>query len=1080
MNDSERDREALRVFSELCTLPPEAVPAAVVERCGGDAILRQKVERLLGADADPSDAIDDAKIDRFLDSQVGRVDPIEEAIVPEPAARSTGGQYRILRIIGEGGMGTVYEAEQVHPRRRVAIKAIRPGRISPQTRRRFEFEAQVLARLQHPGIARLYEADTRAEDGQIRAYLAMELVDGKPLDEFANARNLNTRARLRLFLKVCDAIQYAHRMGVIHRDLKPANILVTDDGEPKVLDFGVARSVDDKDPMLSTQLTLEGQMVGTLPYMSPEQVDGRQPADTRADVYSLGVVLYRLLSGKLPIDVTRDTIGRAAQRICHEEPVSLATHDRRYRGDLDVICAKALEKSVERRYQSVQSLGNEIARFLADRPIEARADSPAYVLQKVLWRYRKLVAVVAVFVMTIAGFGVYAWMLAQHNRNLAADASEARDAAMIAQQRAEEQAHNLEQTLYYSNIGYAHAAMEANDVVRAFALLESCPEPLRGWEWSYLQAQGDQSIAVRSIGASATHTVVSSADGSRRALAARGGTVRVIESASQRVIYEAKRQGPQSMALSADGRFVLFGTRPENLTLVEVETGNIRWDRSKTSTSPATAPSGPAFRAVSICPVNRSIAAVGDDGIVRVFDFESGEPRAQHSNDGKPMMCVAFTRSGDAVLTGDNDGRVRAWPIDPGEPVRTLWESITMVTALVVSDDGARVAAVTADGTAGVAHLLDPEVPTRTFEAHTANATAVAFGRDNDTLLTAGADGVIRVWSATVNRRPVLLRGHRSTTVAMFPLDDGMHFDAVGFDGSVRTFAIRPVESNAALGVGPAQTIGMAIVGESIFVGTGEGRVLEWSSRSRLLRSELPRESDGVYAVGASADGKRLAVGGISGTLRLYALPGAREILSLEKIGGTLCGVAFSPDGTTLLIGDLSGRLMRIDLATQTVTQSIETGAGIYSIHIAPDGARFVTGHAGGAVRLWEFESFAPVAERQAAPGVIFEVRYSPDGTQILAGGDTLSLLSASDLATIRTFSGHRGAVIGVAWHPDGKRIATGGADRAIRIWNPLDGTNTLTLHGHRLLAQRLAFSDDGKLLASTSDDGTLRLWPAR
>ena len=194
-------------------------------------------------------------------------------------------------------MGTVYEAEQDNPRRTVALKVIRPGLVSPELVKRFSHEAQILARLQHPGIAQVYEAGM-GEDGQ--SFFAMEFIRGMPLDEYARSRGLNAAARLELLARVCDAVQHAHEKGVIHRDLKPGNILVDVTGQPKVLDFGVAH-VTAADLLTSASRTQAGQLLGTLSYMSPEQI-AADPAglDGRSDVYTLGVILFELLAHRLP------------------------------------------------------------------------------------------------------------------------------------------------------------------------------------------------------------------------------------------------------------------------------------------------------------------------------------------------------------------------------------------------------------------------------------------------------------------------------------------------------------------------------------------------------------------------------------------------------------------------------------------------------------------------------------------------------------------------------------------------------------------------------------------------------------
>ena len=305
------------------------------------------------------------------------------------------GRYKVVRVLGEGGMGAVFLAEQDKPTRLVALKIIRPGVASAKLLRRFEHEAQVLGRLQHPGIAQIYEAGSADTGEGAQPYFVMEYVRGRSLLEYAQASQLGTRQRLELLAKICDAVQHAHQKGIIHRDLKPGNILVTEEGQPKILDFGVARATD-ADIQVTTIQTDVGQLVGTIPYMSPEQAGGDvTELDTRSDVYALGVLGYELLAGRLPYDLKKKTIPEAVRIIREDEPTPLSSVSRIYRGDLDTIVAKALEKDRERRYQSAAELAADVRRYLSDEPIVARRASTLYQLRKFARRNRGLVGGVA-------------------------------------------------------------------------------------------------------------------------------------------------------------------------------------------------------------------------------------------------------------------------------------------------------------------------------------------------------------------------------------------------------------------------------------------------------------------------------------------------------------------------------------------------------------------------------------------------------------------------------------------------------------------------------------------------------------
>jgi non-specific serine/threonine protein kinase/serine/threonine-protein kinase len=426
--------------------PPDDRAAFLAQYCLDDRELTREIESRLTQAAGSQDAIDG---------------PVWEAVAVAMARcesdsslrwlPNTIGRYRVLRLIGEGGMGAVYEAEQENPRRVVALKVIRPGLMIPETLRRFEREWQALGRLQHPGIAQIYEAGTADTGFGTQPYFAMELIRGNTLKEYVAEHQLTTRARLDLVAQICDAVQHAHDRGLIHRDLKPGNILVDRAGQPKILDFGVAR-LTDSDAHTTKQTDL-GQLVGTLAYMSPEQVlADPQALDARSDVYALGIILYELLAGRMPYTIN-NRLHEAVQIIREEDPGRLSSISRSYRGDIETIVAKSLEKDKTRRYASAAALADDIRRYLSDQPITARAASATYQLRKFARRHKAAVGgLAAVFVVLIGGIVASTWQAvrARHAERQAVaaqqqvsrerdEATKERNRALDAEKQAEEQ-----------------------------------------------------------------------------------------------------------------------------------------------------------------------------------------------------------------------------------------------------------------------------------------------------------------------------------------------------------------------------------------------------------------------------------------------------------------------------------------------------------------------------------------------------------------------------------------------------------------------------------------------------------------
>ncbi len=386
------------IFERALQLAEDQRSAYVSEACADDARLRAEVESLLAHNARvPEDFM------RAPESTEGS----------KPKATSESGDhligrriaaYTIRNVIGSGGMGTVYEAQQHNPKRIVALKVVRAGIASDSALRRFEHESQILARLLHRNIAQIYEAGTFRDEsaGDLPLpFFAMERVpDAVSITRFARQRGLSMRDRLALFTQVCDAVQHGHQKGVIHRDLKPGNILVDSSAQVKIIDFGVARSTD-SDVAATTIQTDAGQLIGTIQYMSPEQCEADPLGlDTRSDIYALGVVLYELLTGQPPYDVGNRALHSAARVICEQPPDRPSTINRKLRGDIEIVVLKALEKDREKRYASAAELGEEIDRFLRREPIEAKA--PTVLTRLLRWATRHQAQATAVLCLLIA------------------------------------------------------------------------------------------------------------------------------------------------------------------------------------------------------------------------------------------------------------------------------------------------------------------------------------------------------------------------------------------------------------------------------------------------------------------------------------------------------------------------------------------------------------------------------------------------------------------------------------------------------------------------------------------------------
>ncbi|RMF80161.1 MAG: serine/threonine protein kinase [Planctomycetota bacterium] len=414
MTPTEYNRLA-ELFLEARRKPESEARAFAARACRDNPEMARRLDSMLASDRSSGASLDA----RPRHDPTGAAD---ESAAPAAAIPDRIAGYAILELLGRGGMGVVYRARQERPARLVALKLIRPDLVSPSSLRRFELEAHALGQLQNPGIAQIFEAGAASVGNVPCPWFAMELVDGRPVDEYAKTHGLGITQRVELLARIADAVQHAHQKGVIHRDLKPGNILVTSDGQPKILDFGVARVIG-ADSAIGTLDTRPGQLCGTLPYMSPEQIEGDATAlDTRSDVYALGVLAYELLTGAALYDLEGKSLPQALRIVAETEPQAISTHDARLRGDLDTIVAKALEREPARRYPSAAQFAADLRHYLRDEPISARPPRLSYQLRKFALRHRAAVIGAAAAALAVfAGFigTAFGLMQANRQRNLA-------------------------------------------------------------------------------------------------------------------------------------------------------------------------------------------------------------------------------------------------------------------------------------------------------------------------------------------------------------------------------------------------------------------------------------------------------------------------------------------------------------------------------------------------------------------------------------------------------------------------------------------------------------------------------------
>ena len=515
MDDATRHELAMEIFDAVCDASPERQRTILDQRCGDDAVLRSIVESMLAGDAAAHEMIDESVAGRAAVR-------IAERVLDTPMPQRVG-QFTIQREIGRGGMGVVYEAQQEHPNRRVALKIVKQELASPPMLRRFEHEATLLGQLEHPGIARIYEAGSAVIDGLSRPFIAMEFIEGQPLDLYVQGAELTPRQVVALMARVCDGVQAAHQKGIVHRDLKPGNIIVgapatngthhrtstVEDviGQPRVLDFGIARALD-TDVRAATIQTEPGQVIGTLAYMSPEQLHGDATSiDTRSDVFALGVILYGLLAGRPAYELQGLSIPDAIRVVSDTQPPALRTLNPWCRGDIDVIVHKAMDPDPERRYTTAAEVAEELRRFLRNEPIMAHPPSAIYQLTKFASRNRALVTgIAATAIALITGLAGTLFFLfdAQQQRDAARDANKQLQ-ALVDYQSAMLTGIDVEQ------MGRTLFADQMDEAARVLADRDDADMQIETFE-QVLSVVNATTIASRAIDASVIEPAITSLD----------------------------------------------------------------------------------------------------------------------------------------------------------------------------------------------------------------------------------------------------------------------------------------------------------------------------------------------------------------------------------------------------------------------------------------------------------------------------------------------------------------------------------------------------------------------------------------
>ena len=1067
------------------------------------------------------------------------------------------GDFRILREAGRGGMGVVYEAHQESLGRRVALKVLAAHALGdPQQVRRFLREARSAARLHHTNIVpvfgvgeqdgvpyyvmqfihgrgfdeildelRTLRGGTGCELTGIKTARTQEVPDsarslisgkyavvdpaGGPPDENgvrtepdstspptgtappsritspSESTRLYARSVARIGLQVADALGYAHEQGMHHRDIKPSNLLLDAHGTAWVADFGLAKATEHDD------LTHTGDIVGTTRYMAPERFQGR--CDARSDLYGLGLTLYEFLALRPAFD--ESDRNRLIHQVTQAEPPRLSKLCPDVPDDLATVIHKAIERDPEDRYASAAALGEDLQRFLDDRPILARSTGPVENLRR--WCRRKP--------MTAALFGTVLFLLVavasvstglafqvaaageQSRRQAIASRGEAERANAVALQEAdarrvaEEARAQARRYLYVAHMNLAQQAWEQSNVGRLRALLgrqrhEPGQEDLRGFEWYYWSKLSHGYRTSLDVSDRQVKVVTYSPDGKTLATGSTDKMIRLWDVATG--LLKAELPGHEdfvwSVQFSPDGRTLASGG----------------WDRSVKLWDVATAKPIASLQghkgnvwSVRFSTDGKSLASASGDRTIIMWDLATRTMRRSLTREGGSPHDLAYSPDGTLLASGNEDATVTVWNVETGALGTTLKGHTGRIFTAAFSPDGMTLASAGEDREIRLWDVATGQEKA-TLRGHTNWVTSVAFSPDGRTLATGSADNTVRLWDVATAEPKATLKGHASAVGSVTFSPDGGTLASASDDRTVKLWATRPAVPNDVLAGHTDEVTSVALSPDGKVAATGsrDRTVRLWNVATGASMATLEGQAAAVLSVSFSKDGDTLASAGEDGSTILWEMGNRRARGTLKGHAGAVRAASFSPDGKSLATGGMDGTVRLWDVPTAQAGAILRgPGKHVYALAYSPDGKSIATGGEDNTVRLWDVATGTPKMLSQGSGYGILCLAFSPDGKSLAWGGIDRTVV-LRDLATGRSgppLEGHSNWVSSVTFSPDGKTLASAGFDQSVMLWDVASAEVKTTLAGHAKRATAVAFSADGRVLASAGGDNTVRLWRA-